>query len=420
MNKFLVLLITVVAFFSCNKDATLVDENLNNDLLDFEKVDSFKLKSYTIKDNTANGKNLSNVLLGSINDPRFGSSKASFYSQMSITQNAFELGSNPVLDSVVLILDQVKTYGSLNANFDLAVYRLNQEILSDETYDNSTVLNLTSPPLASLSNYKFSSTNKEVRIRLDDSFGNELINQFETTVMESSDNFKAFFNGIYVTAASVSGDGIVNFNLITDNSRMALYFSSDVLTDTVYNYVIENTDISINQYTKNSAGSEAQIEVDNGTDNEEISYISSMSNFKTALEFPDLSALNKNIVNKAQLTIYQADYGTSLSNTFPEPDQLFLFQNNNDTGLLFLPDFTIGATSLFGGSKELVEINGQNTYKYTFNITKYIQNLINGTADSETLFITDFSNNEGNRIKINGGAHPSLPIKLELLFTKQN
>ena len=57
----------------------------------------------------------------------------------------------------------------------------------------------------------------------------------------------------------------------------------------------------------------------------------------------------------------------------PEIERLFLFVNLEDTSLSFLPDFSLSDPTAFGGTKELVEINGQNTYKYTFNITYYIQ-----------------------------------------------
>lgn len=412
-------LASILMFFgtSCNKDAELLDDGASNNELGLISLDSLKVKTRTLADEPADGKNLTNVLLGASNDSRFGFSKAAFYAEFSLSENGYELGTNPVLDSVVLILDQTNQYGSLNASFDLSVYELNHTLDSDLDYDNDVVLNINSPALATNSNFTFNDVDESIRIRLNDSFGNDLISQFGTTSLESSTNFKEYFNGVYVTASSANGDGFSTLGLKTDNTSLELYYHSDSQTDTSYSFVIESGDIVLNQYTHNATNSEAELAATDSDEDETISYISSMSSYNTEISFPDVSFLEEAIINKAEISFYQADYSSSINASLPEMDQLFLFVNVNDTSLAFLPDFSLTDPTPFGGTQELVEINGQNTYEYTFNITDYIQELIKGTAEGEKLFLSNISNNEGGRIKIGGGAHATLPVKLEILYT---
>lgn len=420
MNK-LFLLASVLLIFatSCNKDAELIDDSGSNNGLPFQKIDSLKLKTSTVLDNTVDGTNLTNVLLGATQDPRFGFTKAAFYTEFSLTQNAFSLGANAVLDSIVLVLNQTDAYGSLNALYDLNVYELNQTLDPTAEYKNNTVLNLKSTTLASVNSYKFNSENTSIRIKLNDTFGNSLKNKFGTETMESSDNLKAFFKGVYVTANASNGDGFVTLGLKNDNTKLQMYFHSDTYSDTSFVFNVSTDDVTLNQYSNNTVGSEAASAISDSNKDESFSYVSSMSGVKTLVSFPDMSFLNEAIINKAEISFYQADYSNPLNTSFPEIENMFLFVNLSDESLAFLPDFSSNPSS-FGGSKELVAINGQNTYKYTFNITKYVQELIKGTADGETLFLNNISNNQGGRIKIGGGANSTLPVKLEILYTIKN
>lgn len=404
---------------SCNKDAEIIDPSAGDNALKLKFNDTLRLKTRTILDEAADGKNITSVLLGASNDPRFGSARASFYTEFSLSQNSYNLGPNPVLDSVVLVLNQTAHYGSLNADFKIDVYELDHRLDSDFNYRNNTVLNVKSPTLASHSNFKFSTIDKNLRIKLDDTFGNNLISQFGGDVMESSTNFKNYFNGLYVTASSSNGDGFSTLALKTDNTTIELYYHSDTQTDTSYTFKISSGDVSVNQYNNNTTGSEAAAAVADANQDEAESYISSMSGFRTLVSFPDMSFLEETIINKAELSFYQADFSNGLNNSLPEMDRLFMFVNLGDSIIDLLPDFNINNPGPFGGIKELVEINGQNTYKYTFNVTNYIQDLIKGTAEGDQLFLNNVSNNQGGRIKIGGGASASLPVKLELLYTEK-
>ena len=415
MNRIFIFILTMsVIAFSCNKDASIEDNTIDTGDLNLLETDSFILTSYTVEDEAVNGKNIVGILLGQTNDTKIGESKASFYSELAITKNAYDLGANPILDSVVLILDQTSSYGELNSLFDLNVYEMTSEISSLESYKNNTVLNVNGTPLATFNNYQFKTGESVVRLPLSAAFGNSLISAFGTTDMESTESFQLFFKGFYVTATAVNGDGFVSLSLNNDSSKLELFYNSDTQVDSSYTFSINSSESSISQYINENNTSEAIMAVN--TDNKEVAFVSSMSNFKTLIEFPDLTHLQNVIINKAELSVYQADYGSTEAIAFPEPIKMILFQNLEDTSISYLSSYS---SSNYGpiGEKTVVEVAGSNTNVYSFQITQYIQNLINKTASAESIYLLDVSSNEGNRIKLGGGNHPTLPIKLNIVYT---
>src|SRR5690606_22511923 len=69
-----------------------------------------------------------------------------------------------------------------------------------------------------------------LRIRLSDvstALDEKILNASETD-LESADDFKAYFKGLYVMAESVGSDGaILYYNLTTNLSRLTIYYSNE-------------------------------------------------------------------------------------------------------------------------------------------------------------------------------------------------
>ena len=56
----------------------------------------------TISDDSLRTDNVVSLTIGEIYDPIFGLNSAGFYTQLLLTENNIDLGSNPVVDSVIL------------------------------------------------------------------------------------------------------------------------------------------------------------------------------------------------------------------------------------------------------------------------------------------------------------------------------
>ncbi len=108
-------LILVLAFLliTCNDDKNSLglDVQPPNDKLNVFTVDTTAVIAYSQIVDSVKTDETSLTLLGSMVDPVFGSSTASFYTQFRLSQTAFDFGTTPFPDSLVLALDYEDFYG---------------------------------------------------------------------------------------------------------------------------------------------------------------------------------------------------------------------------------------------------------------------------------------------------------------------
>ena len=90
------------------------------------------------------------LVLGSINnDFSFPASSSSFYSQILLEENNTDLGTNPIVDSVVMSYmcgdedDSKKThYGDLEEFSDIQVFELAETLYEDSNYYSNSVISI--------------------------------------------------------------------------------------------------------------------------------------------------------------------------------------------------------------------------------------------------------------------------------------
>ena len=121
---------------SCKKNETRIGKEVlsEDQILNSLVTDTFALTTYTFKEDSVNSKNQIHALLGAINDPKFGTSNASFYSQVRLDNpgNTF-FGNAPVVDSIVLSLGYAGYYGKTSTQ-TFEVYELTENLSSTEDY----------------------------------------------------------------------------------------------------------------------------------------------------------------------------------------------------------------------------------------------------------------------------------------------
>ena len=135
-------LLSIVAATSCKKhsDNVYLPSDATGDFDGYRHMDTLTVFTSTVREDSLRTDSLSHNLLGVINDPVFGESKASSFAQFRLPQVGNVISSQ-TLDSVVLFLQFTSPtayYGDLNTNFGFKVYELDQSMNSGITHSNTT------------------------------------------------------------------------------------------------------------------------------------------------------------------------------------------------------------------------------------------------------------------------------------------
>ena len=416
LKKLSKLLLFMPLFFmaNCEKDPSLPG-NPGGDKL--TRLDSTVLVAFTLADKVKDALNEGDVVIGKLEDPRFGKSRASFYSQFRLTTTSFTPGANAVLDSAVLVLEVEDAFGPLNNAINFEIYKLTEVLTTANTYNSNTVLATDAALLGGLNGFVYND-GSTIRIPLNLTFGNELFNLFGTTTTTTNDNFLAYLNGLYITLDQNSGgDGLIDIDIL--GSSVKLYFRSDVATDSLYTFAIDESTLRVNQFLTDLSGSEVETALNDGTNDDQNILLGGLQVSKGAIMVPDLSVLQGAIINHAKLSFYQSDYGNLLNTEYALPEFLLLTgSKDNDTVVYFLTDYSTSNPTAYGGTPELVSVNGMPTFEYSYDIPLFIQRLVNQETALTSLNIEVLNYNNGNRVKLGGGNHPDFPIRLEILYTK--
>jgi len=399
---------------NCEKDPSLPGNPGGDNLA---RLDSTILVAFTMADQVKDALNEGDVVIGKLEDPRFGKSIASFYSQFRLTTTSFTPGANAVLDSAVLVLKVENAFGPLNNAINFEVYRLTEALALTNTYNSDAVLTTAAALLGGLSGFVYNDEST-IRIPLNFTFGDELFNLFGTSTTAANDDFLAYLNGLYVTLDQNSGgDGLIDIDIIA--SSINLYFRSDAATDSLYTFAIDESSLRVNQFLTDLSGSEVENALNDGTNDDQNLLLGGLQVSKGSIIVPDLSVLQGAIINSATLTFYQADYGNALNTDYALPEFLLLTgSKTSDTIVYFLSDYSTSNPTAYGGTPKLVSINGMPTFEYSYNIPLFIQRLVNQETEITSLNIEVLNYNNGNRVKLGGGNHPDYPIRLEILYTK--
>ena len=436
MKKYL-LSILLAAIFGCLTSCQHGTSPIGLGLIDeigTEFNDTTTIVAYSILEDSIMTSKLSANIVGNLHDPVFGDSKASIYAQFALGGSSVNFGTNPVVDSVVLTLQLSSYYGDTNSRVGIRVYRLTEDMSSDEKYYHFSTLSHDATPLNySLTGYTIqpgtkvvvdtNSYNPHLRIRLSQAFGQYLLNN--QSQMLSSSSFQQFFKGLCIEAISHTGSTgyMLITNMTSSLSCISLYYHNESGAHYKYDFACNSDCARFNHFSHNYQNSSnsnfiQQVLIGQQAIGEEILFVQATGGVKTRLTFPHLqqafSELNNRVViNKAELVI------TDIS-----PDEQYLIHptsltiqgiNPNTGNIMYLPDdeyYT--SSSYFGGSYDAQK------HEYRFRITKYVQNLIlqNTDLSNSINLVVKGSGVRANRLMFGG---PQLAndkrLRLELSYT---
>ena len=432
LTTFLLVLVICFTYTACKKDRLIGNEVIpedNRPLGIF--TDTVSIVSYTVPEHPLRTNNLSQYLLGSYNDPVFGRATAGIFTQLTLPATNLQVGDSLKLDSVVLSLQYTGFYGDSMVPQSVRVYRVTESMSdSGETYLSTKSFAHENTPIGEklnfIPNLKDSvpvlgdNQPAHLRIRLDSSFGKELLNPVNNDIYTSQENFTEFLKGLYIAPDTTQGGGIMYMKPGAVMSKLTLFFQSTSGEDSLrIEFGINNLTVTTNYFKHNySTLLTDAISSPDSVKGEDSLFVQSNSSVKAKLEFPHIDKMSNISVNKAELVVT----AVSTSSTYPAPERLLVFLEGDDGTNRLLPEHLLESESYFGGKKKFeTDSLGNTIIRYRFNLARYFQKLVNGEIKGKGLYIVTSPELEiADRVILGGNLHSENPVKLNLIYTPIN
>jgi hypothetical protein len=348
------------------------------------------------------------------NDPFFGKTDAQILLELKPSSYRYTFANKPdslFIDSVVMVLDYLGTHGDTLTPQTVNVYELGgtiDDFRADSLYKFREALAV--PKLGLLGSRTFipatlndsvkayqDTTVNQLRIRLDDSFGQRLLG-YDTTgstgAYTSDSNFRVAFKGFSLEA--VSGNALIGVDLKGENTKLAIYYkyykNGPSNLDTAVDYFTHTALSASQNYVKRDyAGTPLEMASGGSTPDPYI-YIQNTPGTFANIKIPGLAGIGNRIVHRAELIMEEAfDISDS---TFPPPPLLYLDAFDAGIGkyrtvpydLVYdFQSFSANVGSFGGAPFRAPDPGGRSVYTWHFNLSRYVQHLLNGTETLHTL-----------------------------------
>ena len=426
----------ILTFYSCEKEFTKLGNQIKPQSENFYVgyVDSTSFKAYTLLDDSVKINNNSVNLLGSYNDPIFGTNTSGFLTQFALLQTNITFPDTVDADSLVLNLYYTGFYRNSDDEYQIdlheksmpwiSIYKLNSDLALDTSYySDFNVENYYSEDDLLVNTYLTPSRSNYFNFTLPHWLADSLLNADSLNYVDNS-AFQNYFKGLYLKVSQMDEGGTVYYiDLDNSKSSLSLYYRHE--TDTVsteFNFGINTTCAKVNLFNHNYENANI-IGIGDTISQDSVIYLQSMSGLKSRIEIPylnswydsiNISGSSNIIINKAELTFYVQDEGT-YSDQYAALSKLILKAINEDGSELFIPELweTTQTGYTYEGAIYDAEIKG-----YTFNIAKYFQSLITPeTKDIGFYLLPASSSTNARRVVLKSGLN-SNPISLKITYSK--
>lgn len=376
--------------------------------------DLFTFSGFPLTDDSTRYTSGDEHFLGLIsNDPFFGKTDARIFLELKPSFYKYTFRNIPhpdslKIDSVVLVLDYVETYGDTTIPQTVEVREITSEFRYDTAYlvrennlTTSTLLGSTTftPHTLNDSSYaRWDTSKNQFRIRLNNSFGERLL-MYDTAgannAYSSDSAFRSKFKGFALQSVS-GGNAIMGFNLRGGNTKLAIYYSyargsaaqpnNYDTTVAYFSFAANGLSASANYIQRDYSGTPL-LAAQGGTEPDPIVYIQATPGSFATIKIPHLGSLNNRVIHRAELIAEQV-YDISDS-TFPPPPFLYLDAFDTEMNKYRTVPYDVlftSATSLNLGSfgiSPYVSIDelGNTIRTWKFNLSRYVQHVVNDTEE---------------------------------------
>ena len=414
---FVIVTAVTISLTACHKDPSKVGFNIqpDSDKIELYSDDSTVLfVSYTIEHDSISTSGLETLVLGSINDPVFGSTQAAFNTQFRLSQVNPFFGKDVTFDSICLHLGYTKdglwgdsiTFMTANVYVLTDSLWLNSDTTAGATRDNyyaTDVIGFDPVPIGtktflpqpfdSVETKRFWLKNTQdmhapfISIKLDDKFGQDILN--DTAALISNDDFLKSFYGLHVDVTPIEGafGKMLYFNSSSPETRLVLYYTNSD-SSASYSFVIDNkSSLRFNEYKTDHSTACADLQNQLAGTSPEVGnqrlYLQPLNGVRIKVNFSGIEKLRekKNIaINEAKLYLNNAeDYDKTLP---PVKDMTMMMYSSKYGKEIVTPDSELGM-QYFGGKFDA------SKNRYVMRITRYLQKrILNPDMDDDNIYIS--------------------------------
>lgn len=421
----------MLIFNGCKKEVNKLGFGVQpeSDKIDVLYNDTSSVVAYSTLLDSISSSNAPTSLAGSLLDPVFGTTTASFSVSFRLSRTSFSFGDNPQMDSLIFTLEYEKLFGDTLSEVTLRFYELTEALQSDTVYYSNSHVEWSEVLLSEISfvpNIRDSvvvdgdTLPPHMRVnmnQLSTALGDKLIGASDDE-MSSNSSFQELFKGLRVEAVPVNSSGqIIAFNMLASMSEMRMYYSNDESDSLLYIYSINNNSVRfgnfLHDYSLGDNQFRSQVIEGDTTLGSEVVYVQPMGGVMTKIFFPHISSWYNDgpvAVNEARLFLEGYEEMPYLD----PPALLILTRLDEDGNLIPLLEQLEGV-GYFGGQYD------EENDRYWFRITNYVQQLMSGTIESHGLaLIISGAAYTTDRILISGydpGLLPEKKMRLELTYT---
>lgn len=419
---FLLLVFSSIIFLGCRKKENQVGLSAlsQEDILLSDGVDTFSLHTFSVIEDSVSSANPRFNIVGAMNDPVFGISEASFYTQLSLSGFSPDFGdlNTVTIDSFVLALRYGGYYGTLEEHL-FEVYELDEDLSADSNYyafssslvkpinlvptSNNEGLILPKPITQTIVGED--TVSPQLRIPLDTTFARSLMELAE--IATDNEEFISSFKGLQVKV----NNGILNagkgsmlyFESTNPASKLTVYYKKDTVPQS-FDFLISADLLDYNHLIIDNSGTQVS-NVLADTISGQMEFYTQAFRSRAKITFPTLDNLPRNIViHKASLELPVSYY----------------------VGSNFYPSTIVTAAAKFEqGNDDYFLIDGDIQYNqqlksYVIDMRAYLQTVINGEAINDGIVLSPlFFNTSTERIVLNGpNSTNKLKPKLSILYTE--
>lgn len=431
LRKYVLLFLTWLFVLSCTRNSIEFGDSPESSYTNIVFTDTIGISLSTVINDSFITSNATSLLIGKYKDPYLGMVAAKAFFRMSIPSSLPAIPASAEYDSITFVIKPSDYYyGDTTKNLTLYIHELAQTIV--HTYNNSLYNTSNIPvkpvPLGTKTIRLRPIYDDSVEIKLDNALGAALFDKVrnQSTDVTVTDNFLNYFKGISLSVGSNDSSMIFGLNGMNDSMVMRVHYHTTIpypekqYVDfrSVANEYTFNQIITDRTGTGIVSGGTGVTEISAAQTNN-LSFMQAGTGMYLKLRFPTLQSIlsTDKIIKliKAELILRPAHLSFDRYK-YKLPYSLHLAQTDasNIVGNAVL-DSTGGG--VLYANPVIDDIYGQNNF-YSFNITAYINQLLNtpASADDGFFVIKDASLSAMNvdRLVVSNSSHDNQRCALRL------